>query len=220
DDDGDERYGDSPGLDEAFVPYDYMTAGLLVDDEIGRCCEEIPKGVSVTFFMDCCHSGTNTRFFIAGSDVQENGVKARYLPPSKDMIAAHRKARASRGLSRGVSAYKGKSEILFSACLSTQVAYETNGQGDFTRHSMDVLAQTNGQLTCRDFVDEVSRRFGARRRQTPDLVCDESLEDTALLAPRGQVDTSGPPAGDDSKSDRDGNLRDVLLEIRRLLENV
>ena len=50
DDDGDERHGDTPGLDEAFVPHDFETSGFLVDDDIARCCESIPHGVAVTFF--------------------------------------------------------------------------------------------------------------------------------------------------------------------------
>lgn len=33
----------------------------LLDDELRKWTTEIPKGVSVTFILDCCHSGTGTR---------------------------------------------------------------------------------------------------------------------------------------------------------------
>lgn len=34
----------------------------LLDDEIAKWAQDIPKGVNVTFILDCCHSGTGTRF--------------------------------------------------------------------------------------------------------------------------------------------------------------
>ena len=34
----------------------------LLDDELAEWTTHIPKGVNVTFLLDCCHSGTGTRF--------------------------------------------------------------------------------------------------------------------------------------------------------------
>ncbi len=221
DDSGDERYGDTPGQDEAFVPHDYMSTGMLVDDDIGRCCELIPAGVAVTFFMDCCHSGTNTRFFLAGEQLNQHGAKARFMKATPEMIEVHRSARLKMGVSRNANPYKSTSEILFSACQSNEVAWESNGRGDFTRNALSVLSE-HGRLTCRQFVDLVSRKFGSNRRQTPELWCDRSLEETPLLASRSGGVTAGPPfdSSTPTATASDAHLRSVLQEIRRLLDTV
>ena len=35
---------------------------FMLDDELGAWTKQIPDGVDVTFVLDCCHSGTGTRF--------------------------------------------------------------------------------------------------------------------------------------------------------------
>ena len=200
-----------------------MSAGLLIDDDIGRCCELIPAGVAVTFFMDCCHSGTNTRFFFEGEALNQHGAKARFMKATPEMIDAHRRARQQMGISRNANPYKSTSEILFSACQSNEVAWESNGRGDFTRHALSVLSE-HDRLTCRQFIDQVSRKFGANRRQTPELWCDRSLEETILLGDRagGGGSAAGPGAEFNltSQSSSDEHLRSVLKEIRSLLNTV
>lgn len=68
DDDGDEL----DGLDQAFVPWDYVSSRaldnanvVLRDDEIGKKLDALRKAVgprgSVTVVLDWCHSGTGTR---------------------------------------------------------------------------------------------------------------------------------------------------------------
>jgi len=55
DDNGDE----ADGWDDALVPLDYETAGMIRDDEVFlRLVAPLPKGVQLTCIMDCCHSGT------------------------------------------------------------------------------------------------------------------------------------------------------------------
>ena len=52
---GDEK----DGFDEAMVPVDYASGGVILDDtllEILVC--PLPKGSSMTCFIDSCHSGT------------------------------------------------------------------------------------------------------------------------------------------------------------------
>ena len=174
-----------PDWTKPFVPHDYMASGFLVDDDIARCCESIPRGVSVTFFMDCCHSGTATRFFIAGESLKQDDARPRFMKATKEMVKIHQAARRQRGLTRK-SAYKSTSEILFSACRSNEVAWESNGQGDFTKNSLAVLSEADGRpITCKQFADAVSQRFQAKRRQTPEMCCDAALEETTLLGRRG-----------------------------------
>lgn len=46
------------GMDEAMVPSDYATAGLLKDDELKEIFTALRKESHCMIFMDCCHSGT------------------------------------------------------------------------------------------------------------------------------------------------------------------
>lgn len=47
------------GLDEAIVPCDYLTEGLLVDDTFhDQFWSQLPLSVRVTCIFDCCNSGT------------------------------------------------------------------------------------------------------------------------------------------------------------------
>lgn len=55
----DQSGDESDGQDEVLVPLDYSTAGLLSDDWIqNNVLNQIPQGVTLYCFMDCCHSGT------------------------------------------------------------------------------------------------------------------------------------------------------------------
>ena len=51
--------GDEPdGRDECLVPYDYQTAGMLVDDTLKVLYDTFPKPGNLTLVMDSCHSGS------------------------------------------------------------------------------------------------------------------------------------------------------------------
>ena len=55
DDNGDE----ADGFDEALVPVDYQTAGLIRDDDLFKIIiQPLPAEVTLTSLMDCCHSGS------------------------------------------------------------------------------------------------------------------------------------------------------------------
>lgn len=73
--------GDEGGdrRDEALCPYDFDEGHLLVDDDLGEVLARTPDGVSVTCFMDCCHSGTNTRFGIGEPRGPQLDERARHL---------------------------------------------------------------------------------------------------------------------------------------------
>lgn len=46
-------------MDEALVPGDYKTAGLIIDDDIKKwCVDPLPEGCRLCALFDCCHSGT------------------------------------------------------------------------------------------------------------------------------------------------------------------
>lgn len=55
----DDRGEEEDVLDEALVPLDYRTAGLLRDDDIlEHVIMPLPEGCSLVCHVDCCHSGT------------------------------------------------------------------------------------------------------------------------------------------------------------------
>ena len=113
--------------DEALVPYDHRTNGCIVDDDIGELCNLIPEGVNVTFFMDCCHSGSNTRTLFGGpTNSLESDVKVRFLWPDAEMQRIHQEKR-SRARARAPLPYADHREILFSACRSNETAKERSG---------------------------------------------------------------------------------------------
>ena len=78
--------------------------------------------------------------------------------------------------------------VYFGACQATELAFESNGQGDFTRIALprlrEFLTGTNQQ-----FLDAVLGDFGDARRQTPVLLPPE-LTSRTFLAPVSEAPTS------------------------------
>ncbi len=188
--DGDEADGDSPGQDEAICPVDLQAGRMLTDDEIGALIQQLQPGVAFTMVMDCCHSGTLNRFGIgdSGGAAGLRDERARFLPLSAELKQAYLRfasssARRDRALSRSRSraALEETSEVLFSACQSTEVAFETNGQGEFTVRATRLLNDRGRALTNDEFVTAVVEAFGAGRRQTPTIACAAALRGRRIL---------------------------------------
>ncbi|BDZ55891.1 hypothetical protein GCM10025870_29640 [Agromyces marinus] len=87
--------------------------------------------------------------------------------------------------------------MLLSACRAGEVAWETNGQGDFTSRAIPLFASSVGAVSNRAFVDEVVRVFGPNRRQTPEFHGDEVLGGRALLSPANGPTPPPPPDAPD-----------------------
>jgi hypothetical protein len=180
--------------DEALCAYNFNSGGLIVDDDLARLCDRIPTGVNVTFFMDCCHSGTNTRLFRPSDERSRSDERVRFLPPTPEMIEAYWRERQYRGAARASrSPYANRSEVLFAACKDTQKSYETGGHGNFTRHAVATLDRGISGMTNGAFIDRVR---GALHdpRQTPELWSDRQFWDAGLLAPRSSSAGAGPAA--------------------------
>lgn len=185
---GDEAGSDSPATDECLCGIDCDSShdGLVVDDELRMILDELPAGAQMTCFFDCCHSGTINRVLLRGSSatVDANAV-ARYLPPSPEMKAAYRRIKAR---SRQMTRHRGAGEIpevVFSACRSTELAYERNGQGDFTLRATEVMRSSVESTTNRDVHDAILRAFGSAPRQHPELDCAADALRGRFLAPLG-----------------------------------
>lgn len=191
--DGDEAGGDTPGKDEAICPYDFAAGAFLIDDDIGQIFGRVPRGVNLTCFIDCCHSGTISRFAVGRPTAASSrpDERPRFLVATPQMIEAHRQYRARFGVSRGSSAGSGgltrMREVLFTACLSSEVAWESGGQGDFTRRAIPVLRNGAGRVTHREFEQQVIAAFGTSPRQHARLYCDPACEHNILLSPAAEA---------------------------------
>jgi caspase domain-containing protein len=190
----DEAGGDSPGQDEAICPVDLQTGRMFVDDQIAALIAQLPSGVAFTLIMDCCHSGTLNRFGFGeppdGSVLRDE--RARFLPLTDDLKQAYlRFAREEEGGARGLkrsrtrAAIQQTNEVLFTACLSTEVAWESNGQGEFTVRATRLLEERGPAVTNEEFINGIIRAFGPNPRQTPTIACAAALRGKALFAPQG-----------------------------------
>jgi hypothetical protein len=182
------------GPDEALCPVDFFKGALLVDDDISDILAELPAGVSFTFFMDNCFSGDISRFAVGrGARAAGSNANSRFLPlppEAEQAYVSSRKARGqNRALARGVS--RPLRGVLFGACKEDEVAWEVNGQGEFTIRATRLLRESAGK-TNRAFQQSVLQAFGSDRRQTPVLVAAEELLDRPLLAP---LDGAGADRG-------------------------
>ena len=178
---GDEEHD---GLDEALVPADYQDGEFLIDDDIGEVLDNLPDGVSLTCFMDCCNSGSNTRALFGRSDNRpESGEKIRFL---KVPEAVMRKHVAKRLATRGGSPqnpFDKKPEVLFAACEPHQTAKEAGGNGYFTIAATSLLRSGAGQITNSEFLSAIHQRFEnpPPHAQDPVLDCDAALKEAPLL---------------------------------------
>ncbi|MDM0053031.1 caspase family protein [Variovorax sp. J22R115] len=184
--DGDEEDGN----DEAICPVDFGSGALYIDDDISKVLATLPEGVNLTIFMDCCHSGTNTRFAMgapqrgAAGDLDE---RRRFIVPTPEVIQAHIEFRKGLSDEAGTRAVGGKRMrvVKFAACQDHEVAWESQGHGEFTVRATRVLAQGIDAMTNQQFVERVITGFGANPRQHPML---DGAKDTGawgLLLPRG-----------------------------------
>ena len=179
---------DSDGWDEALVPIDFDAGAFLVDDEIRETLLTMRTGVSLTCFLDCCHSGTATRLLMTNATGDTTG-KARVLvtDPRKrrelwEKHQAFAAERSSRAIVRDIVDDSSKIRwVSFAACRDRESALEHEGHGDFTKLATKIINNGIDGLKVRDFLDRVLDAFGEDRQQTPELDCLKGLETTQLL---------------------------------------
>lgn len=178
------------GIEEAMVPADFSADNpkLLMDFDIGAIFNNLPAGVNFTCFIDCCHSGTILRMFAGGATQSTPGAdeRARYMVLSDDEIAAVQAYQAPlAATSRGnvVGGQEMMREVAFAACRPDEVAMEVNGQGDFTRLAIGVLANGFQLMTNEQFQAEVTQAFGSIPRQHSVLDCATQVKSRGLLQP-------------------------------------
>lgn len=84
-----DRNGDeSDRMDEAIVPVDYLTGGIISDDWLAKEFAKVRAGRKLIVWFDSCHSGTATRTLVNAFTpqiVKDNFklARPRYLPPAR-----------------------------------------------------------------------------------------------------------------------------------------
>ncbi len=174
DTDGDE----TDRFDEVLCPVDYHKGELFIDDDLYAITAQlgVAAGAYLTFLMDCCHSGTNTRAAPpkvrprAGQDRRGRFLTLPDVAVEKYLALRARQVRTARALGTPSERDALPGVVSFAACRDREVALENNGQGDFTRHALAVF---DGVLDERGsnaaFLSAVVRRFGDAREQTPQM---------------------------------------------------
>jgi hypothetical protein len=187
DPDGDE----SDGKDEALVPVDFESGAFVVDDEIREILLTMREGVSLTCFLDCCHSGTATRFLMSNA-TGTGGGKARVLvtdPRTRRELWRKHQAFAAERASRAIATRDVVADastirwVSFAACRDRESALEHDGHGDFTKVATAILNGGIDGMQVGQFLERVLKEFGDARQQTPELDCLKGLETTQLLGP-------------------------------------
>jgi uncharacterized caspase-like protein len=177
DDEQDER-------DEALCPVDFDDGNFVIDDDIREVFAEMRAGVNLTCFFDCCHSGTITRLAARGARQAGGTARARFIKATDEQVKKHISNRARIAAARGplgrASDDNAMREVAFTACRADQVAYESDGHGDFTRIATELLENPSGD-SHGAFLDRVRRAFGSNARQEPQLDCAPAVRDRALL---------------------------------------
>lgn len=161
---------EADSLDEAWVPADFRENGLLYDDDIYLETLSLNPQAYLTLFLDSCHSGSSVRMLFDVSQPVGENRRARFIQladtEAARMIELRRDA-AYAPPERERHAVPGV--IQFAACMDRQCAYETDREGDFTRHALPLLEQAGGGLSNDAFIREVERRL-ASPVQTPFLL--------------------------------------------------
>nr|WP_158651824.1 caspase family protein [Marinobacterium profundum] len=156
-------------LDEAWVPVDFESGNFIIDDMLGDLFDRHrDRGVELVLFTDCCHSGTSTR---AAFDAQapENQSNSRFLDVEPELQRQFNQKHAARTLATTRNDAVGW-EIHYAACQDHQSAYEENGQGNFTRASLNILqAITDNQMTYGMLADNIIKSFSNNHLQTPNF---------------------------------------------------
>jgi hypothetical protein len=170
------------GYNEALVPIDYDTGALLVDDELAQILRGLPAGASMTLFMDCCHSGTNSRFAPPMRARAAAGDRPRFMPLGDDVVEAYFSRRGARALARAAD-ISLPGIVHFAACQDHEFAWESDGQGDYTGAATAALVQAvKGGALNEAFASDVAKAVATKNRQHPQLMqLDPAMQGRALL---------------------------------------
>ncbi len=208
--------GDPARVDEAICPVDFTGGNLLIDDDLGEIWDLLPDGVSLTMFFDSCHSGGNQRK-LSLEIPTDTKSRARLVRLSPRAEAAYRKKRGTKR----ARASTGDRErgVFFGACQPNEVAWESDGQGDFTRIALPILQQAGKGSTNQEFFESVLKAFGKDRRQTPVVVPPYLTSEPLLGGSEPQRAVVIPELIASTGTKRDQAVASILRSVADLIES-
>lgn len=170
----DENGDELANKDQALCPYDFNDGHLLIDDDVAELFTKIPAGVGLTCFLDNCHSGTGTRFAIGRPDTSAaSGDLPRFVVADAELERKHTAFRRGTSMTTRTVGSRGPAsmrEVVFSACKPEELAWESSGQGDFTRNAVALLVRA-ATVTNEQFQEQLTTGFTPVGRQHPILDC-------------------------------------------------
>lgn len=156
---GDEKSGN----DQCWVPYDIMTNGPIIDDQIYATLRKKKTGVKIIVFSDSCFSGTVLRAF---SPTFGGKGKAKFLPPSKFLKPALTSRMKKDDLTtenivddEQISKDVGGTLMLFSGCQDDQTSADAHidgrYNGAFTYFALKALREMNKDSTYKQWFKKI-----------------------------------------------------------------
>lgn len=135
---GDEELSD--GMDELICPFDLdwnNRETYITDDDLNDIFKELPSGVLLEVFLDCCHSGTGLKEMGLAPPPElqiENPSYDRYLQPPADLFMRsygvekelHLMSFVENCRERGV-----ENHILWAGCMSNQTSADAYIHGRY-----------------------------------------------------------------------------------------
>lgn len=144
--------GDEPdGTDECLCPYDIMTKGPLVDDELFEIYSDRKPRVRLVVLSDSCHSGSVAKFAPIRTPASATGKnppqrKVRFLPPAT-FLPARKLTQLGIARARRSSSPPGRyAALLMSGCQDTEYSYDAYFQGRPNGAFSFVALQALGKL--------------------------------------------------------------------------
>lgn len=148
--------GDEPdNADETWCLFD----GMLIDDEVNLLWQAFAPGVRVFVLLDCCHSGSAIRDFLAAGGGAQPAKRARGLPKAtaKKTWATNRTmykaiSDATAAAAPGAAAKDPVCTVtLISGCQDDQVSIDDWPNGAFTAQVLAAWDNGAFQGTIADF---------------------------------------------------------------------
>jgi hypothetical protein len=151
---------------EALCPYDVLTAGPLLDDELFLLLTGRDEGVRVLLVLDACHCGGLFRHLMPKSE------RVRFLPPEVFLPAAQIPAAA-----RIPARYRGRprdAAVLLTGCRDIEFSFdgtfEGRPNGAFTYAALAALHMLPEEATYRDWMLRIGQILPSQDHpQTPGL---------------------------------------------------
>ena len=165
-----DRSGDEKdNRDEAIVPIDYQTNGVISDDYLHYYFTYLPSNCKCICFFDCCHSGTIL------------DLKYNHQPNQLNSIDNNKSSINSNIL-------------MFSGCLDSQTSADyyndsaKKWQGAMTNALLHCLKESNYCITCKDLLFEMQKYLSDNNfTQIPKLSTSKPLSNISIFCANSEL---------------------------------